>query len=58
MNSLEHLYTKTANQSRNKGIVNFKGDYDKWKQKKRTIRRADKAALKYASKSELPSSTD
>lgn len=58
MDSLEELYTTTANQSKNRGILNFKGDYDKWKKKKRTIRRADKAVLKHASKSKLLPNTD
>lgn len=58
MDSLEKLYTNTANQSKNKGILNFKGDYDKWKQKKRTIRRADREVLRYAAKSELSHHSD
>jgi hypothetical protein len=45
-------------QSKNKGIVNFKGDYDKWKRKKRTMRRADRMTLKNAGKSFLPPLSD
>ena len=51
MNSLDLLYNATAIQAKNKGIVNFKGDRDKWKQKKRDIRRVDRMTLKNASKS-------
>jgi hypothetical protein len=51
MNSLDLLYNATAVQAKNKGIVNFKGDREKWKQKKRNIRRVDRMNLKNASKS-------
>jgi hypothetical protein len=58
MDSLDLLYNKTVMQSKNKGIVNFKGDYDKWKRKKRTMRRADRMTLKNAGKSFLPPLSD
>jgi hypothetical protein len=54
MDSLDLLYNATAMQAKNKGILNFKGDRDKWKQKKRNIRRADRMNLKNASKSHVP----
>lgn len=50
MNSLDLLYNATTVQSKNKGIVNFKGDREKWKQKKRNLRRIDRLNLKNASK--------
>ena len=54
MDSFDLLYTTTAMQAKNKGILNFKGDRDKWKQKKRNIRRTDRMNLKNASKNNVP----
>lgn len=58
MDSLDLLYNATLLQAKNKGIVNFKGDRDEWKQKKRNIRRADRMNLKNASKSILSYDSD
>jgi hypothetical protein len=58
MDSLDLLYNATLLQAKNKGIVNFKGDRDEWKQKKRNIRRADRMNLKNASKSSLSYNSD
>lgn len=58
MDSLDLLYTATTMQAKNKGIVNFKGDRDQWKQKKRNIRRQDRVNLKNASKSCLSHNPD
>ena len=58
MDSLDLLYTATTMQAKNKGIVNFKGDREQWKQKKRNIRREDRMNLKNASKSCLSRNTD
>lgn len=58
MDSLETLYKATYLQAKNKGIVNFKGDRDQWKQKKRNIRRADRMNLKNAGKGCLPHNSD
>lgn len=58
MDSLDLLYNATLLQAKNKGIVNFKGDRDEWKQKKRNIRRADRMNLKNAGKSCLSHNSD
>ena len=58
MDSLDLLYYKTVRQSKNKGIVNFKGDYYKWKKEKRTMRRVDRMTLKNAGKNFLPPLSD
>lgn len=51
MKVLDALYNSTAVQAQNKGIIKFKGDYEAWKRRKRTLRRNDKQALYNASKS-------
>lgn len=58
MNSLDLLYNATALQSKNKGILKFKGDKDQWKQRKRNMRRVDRMRLKDVSKSNLPYHSD
>ena len=58
MDSLDLVYYTTAQQAKNKGILNFKGDRDQWKQKKRNIRRSDRMNLKNAGKSKLPRLSD
>jgi hypothetical protein len=53
MSNLEKLYCDTKTQSLEKGILNFKGYKQQWKQEKRRLRRRDKKRLSDASKDYL-----
>lgn len=53
MSKLERIYTISNIESRKLGIPTSQGDYQKWLQEKRKLRRTAKQALKNAIKSEL-----
>lgn len=55
---LDELYVSIKIQEKNKSIIQFKGDYQAWKQEKRRIRRKDRMAIKNAGKNILSQVSD